>query len=333
MTEGSTPIDRRQFLQGCAACSAHIALLASASPVGAARAFAAAQDSNVVVREPWARIEEVADGIWAVISTPLEDRTTICNGGIIRGSGGVLVVESFASPDGATWAAEQARTLTGRWPDAIVLTHYHSDHTGGLAGYATDADTWPPTHSTAVTRDLVVAQDRQNDVDPQAVKERMLAGCTLIDPARQSTIDLGDRTVRVFPRDGHTKSDVTLEIIDPPVIFCGDLVWNRMFPNYMDAIPSHLDASVRSLLMDRFDTVYVPGHGALASASDIFTYIRVLNAVEEAARQAVTSGTTAAAAAESFTLPDSVGEWTLFSPRYYETAINAWIKELRPDGA
>jgi len=333
MTEGSTPIDRRQFLQGCAACGAHIALLASASPLGAARTFAAAQDSNVVVREPWARIEEVADGIWAVISTPLEDRTTICNGGIIRGSGGVLVVESFASPAGATWAAEQARALTGRWPDAIMLTHYHSDHTSGLAGYATGADTWPPTHSTAVTRDLVVAQDRQNDVDPQSVKERMLAGCTVIDPARQSTIDLGNRTVRIFPRDGHTKSDVTLEIGDPPVIFCGDLVWNRMFPNYMDAIPSHLDASVRSLLVDRFDTVYVPGHGAIANAGDLFTYVRVLNAVEEAARNAVTAGTTAAEAAGSFTLPASVGEWTLFSPRYFETAISAWLKELRPDGA
>jgi len=101
MTEGSTPIDRRQFLQGCAACGAHIALLASASPLGAARTFAAAQDSNVVVREPWARIEEVADGIWAVISTPLEDRTTICNGGIIRGSGGCSPTTTRTTPAGS----------------------------------------------------------------------------------------------------------------------------------------------------------------------------------------------------------------------------------------
>jgi glyoxylase-like metal-dependent hydrolase (beta-lactamase superfamily II) len=284
------------------------------------------------MREPWARIEEVADGIWAVISTPLEDRTTICNGGIIRGSSGVLVIESYASPAGATWAAEQARALTGRGPDAIVLTHYHSDHTGGLAGYAT-GETWPPTRCTAVTRDLVQAQDRQNDVDPQSVKARMLAGATLIDPARQSTIDLGDRTVRIVPRDGHTRSDVTIEIDDPTVIFCGDLVWNHMFPNYMDALPSHLDASVRSLLRDRLETVYVPGHGALANAGDLFTYIRVLNSVEEAARNAVMSGKTAAEAAADFTLPASVGEWTLFSPGYFETAIRAWLEELRPDGA
>jgi len=333
MTEGSNPIDRRRFLQGCAACGAHIALLASASPLRAARAFAAGDDARVLRREPWARIEQVADGIWAVVSTPLEDRTTICNGGIIRGSGGVLVVESYASPAGATWAAEQARELTGRWPDAIVLTHYHSDHTGGLAGYATADDAWPPAHCTAVTRDLVMAQDRQNDVDPQSVKERMLAGCTVIDPARQSTMDLGDRTVRIVPRDGHTRSDVTIEIDEPSVIFCGDLVWNRMFPNYMDAIPSHLDASVRSLLVDSLDAVYVPGHGPLANAGDLFNYIRVINAVEEAAREAVTTGKTAAEAAADFTMPAAVGEWTLFNPRYYETAIAAWLKELRPEVA
>jgi glyoxylase-like metal-dependent hydrolase (beta-lactamase superfamily II) len=182
-----------------------------------------------------------------------------------------------------------------------------------------------------VTRDLVRDQDRQNDVDPQSVKERMLAGCTVIDPARQSTIDLGDRTVRVFPRDGHTKSDVTIEITDPTVVFCGDLVWNNMFPNYMDAIPSHLEASVRSLLVDQLDAVYVPGHGPVADAGDLFRYLRVLNAVQEAARQAVLTGQTAAEAAARFTLPAELGEWTLFSPGYYETAINAWLKELRPE--
>jgi len=332
MTNGSDSVDRRRFLHGCAACGAHIALLAAASPLRAARVFAPGARARIRMREPWARVEEVADGIWAVISTPLEDRTTLCNGGIIRGSGGVLVIESYASPAGAEWAAAKARELTGRGPDAIVLTHYHSDHTGGLAGYAT-GDTWPLTHCTAVTRELVQAQDRQNDVDPQSVKERMLAGATLIDPARASTLDLGDRTVRIVPRDGHTKSDVTIEIDDPAVIFCGDLVWNRMFPNYMDAIPSHLDASVRSLIRDRLATVYVPGHGALANAGDLFTYVRVLNSVEEAARQAVLTGKTAAEAAASFTLPASVGEWTLFSPSYFETAIGAWLKELRPDGA
>jgi glyoxylase-like metal-dependent hydrolase (beta-lactamase superfamily II) len=321
--------DRRAFLRDAAACGAHIALLAAASPLRAARVFGPGPLSRVVHREPWARIEQVSDGIWAVISTPLEDRTTLCNGGIIRGRSGVLVIESFAQPAGAKWLAEKARELTGRWPDETVLTHYHGDHTGGLAGYVLDGRR-PRTRSTATTRDLVQAQDRQRGADPASDKSAMLAASLAIDPARESSIDLGDRKVRIIPRDGHTKSDVTVEVDEPAVVFCGDLVWNRMFPNYVDAVPSRLAAAVDGLVRDRADTVYVPGHGPLADAPDLRLYIEVIDAVEAAARKAAETGASAAEAASGFRLPDPAVEWTLFSPRYFETAIGAWLKELRP---
>ena len=70
---------------------------------------------RIVAQEPWARIEEVGPGMYAVISTPLNgDYTTVCNGGIIGGSAETLVVEAFMSERGAEWVAEQARELTGR---------------------------------------------------------------------------------------------------------------------------------------------------------------------------------------------------------------------------
>lgn len=318
-------IDRRAFLSGMAACGGHVALLASASPLRAARVFSPGPRSRIVAQEPWARVEEVADGIWAIISTPLEDMTTVCNGGIIQGRSGVLVVESFARPAGAKWVAEQARELTGRWPDEIVLTHYHGDHTGGLSGY--DAGETPRAHSTATTRDLTREQDeRRGTADP--VKARLLAESAVVDPTRESSIDLGDRTVSIVPRDGHTRSDVTIEVDDPSIVFCGDLVWNRMFPNYMDATPSRLFAAVAGLTREGLDTTYVPGHGPLADARELRLYSAVLDAVEEAARRAAAAGKTAAEAAAEFTLPEFAADWTLFSSRYFETAIGAWLKEL-----
>ena len=75
-----------------------------------------------------------------------------------------------------------------------------------------------------------------------------MADARLLDPARTTTVDLGGRTVRIIPRAGHTSSDVTVELNDPDVVFCGDLVWNEMFPNYVDAVPSVLSASVRSIV-------------------------------------------------------------------------------------
>jgi glyoxylase-like metal-dependent hydrolase (beta-lactamase superfamily II) len=74
--------------------------------------------------------------------------------------------------------------------------------------------------------------------------------------------------VPVVPRGGHTDSDVSLELDDPQVVFCGDLVWNGMFPNYMDALPSRLSQEAR-LLRALEAEVWIPGHGDLADAASV----------------------------------------------------------------
>jgi glyoxylase-like metal-dependent hydrolase (beta-lactamase superfamily II) len=134
--------------------------------------------------------------------------------------------------------------------------------------------------------------------------------------------------VRIVSREGHTASDLTVELDDPSVVWCGDLVWNGMFPNYVDATPSRLSASVRALGRDR-QTLYVPGHGDLADMAAFDRYVAVIDHVEEAARRAADAGIPAAEAAREFTLPESVGEWILFNPAYFERALGAWERELR----
>ena len=90
---------------------------------------------------------------------------------------------------------------------------------------------------------------------------------------------------------------MTVAVDDPAVVFGGDLLWNRHFPNYVDAIPSVLSREVRSLGAAR-GVVRVPGHGATFSDDDLVHYIGVLDAVENAARKARAAGTTAAEAAK-----------------------------------
>jgi len=316
---------RRQFLRFSATCGFHLAMLAGAAPAHARRVFAATR-RNLAALEPWGRLEEVADGIWALISTPLEDRTTLCNGGIVRGSAGVVVIESFATPEGAAWLAAQTKRLTGRWPDQVVITHYHGDHTGGIAGFV-DPTVATTVLATGTTQELVREQDARRTQPPPADRSRLLERASLIAETGDSTVDLGDRSIRIVPREGHTRSDVTVEIDDPSIVFCGDLVWNRMFPNYVDALPSRLSRDVRALARHQ-GTVYVPGHGPLADSGDLNRYLTLLDSVESAARAAATAGKTAQQAAAEYRLPASLGEWTLFNPRYYETAIAAWLREL-----
>jgi glyoxylase-like metal-dependent hydrolase (beta-lactamase superfamily II) len=323
MSTDSTLLSRRRFLASSGTCAAHIALAAAFAPAVLRDAWARAPLGPVVAREPFGNLEKVADGVWALISTPLGgDRTTLSNGGLIAGRNGVLAIEGFLQPQGAQWLAAKSRELTGRWPTHVAVTHYHADHANGVAGYRTP-DAQPPLRATAVTRDLVLEKNLPAD----ASRTDALKDALVLRADAESTLDLGGRTVRIVPRGGHTASDITLELEEPSVVFCGDLVWNGMFPNYVDATPSRLTASVRALRRKR-ETTYVPGHGALAREADVARYAAVLDEVERAARRARADGVTAADAGARFALPASLGDWTLLNRAFFERAFVAWYREL-----
>lgn len=308
---------RRDFLCTAASCGAHVSLMSALAPFGGQRLWAAQERFTVVASEPWGRLERIAEGVWALVSTPLVDRTTLCNGGIIAGRNGVVVVEAFGTDAGARWMAEQAERLTGRQPSHVVLTHFHGDHTGGLRG-AREMGA-PAILATPYTRDTT----RQNEEEPP---NEILNRATPLDTIRPTEIDLGDRSVLVVPRQGHTDSDVTVEISDPSVVFCGDLVWNGMFPNYVHATPSRLTQAVRLLHIGGAET-FVPGHGSIGSADDLVRYIDLLDHVEDAARNAVSEGLSAEEAGARFRMPTGMEEWTLFSPAYFSRAIGSWMTE------
>jgi len=317
------PISRREFLGQSGSCAAHLALASVAMPHALRTAWARRPFGAVVAREPFGNLEKVADGVWALISTPIGgSNVTVSNGGIIAGKSGVLAIEGFNQTQGAQWLAGQARELTGRWPTHIALTHYHSDHANGLMGYLSPSD-HPMIRATARTRDLVIERNK-----PAEAMRTAITGAVVISPTAPSTIDLGGRTVRVIPRNGHTDSDVSLELDDPSIVFCGDLFWNAMFPNFVDAMPTKLMTSVRAIKRSG-DTLYVPGHGPLGHPTEYDRYIAMLEEVERAARKAYAAGTSPADAGASFTLPSSLGEWALFNKVFYQRAFEAWNKELK----
>src|SRR6185436_12085397 len=152
-------ISRRDFVARSGTCAAHLALAAAVAPDALRAAWAHTPLGAVVAHEPFGSLEQVADGIWALISNPLGgDRTTLSNGGIIAGRNGVLAIEGFNQPQGAAWLAGKARELTGRWPTHVAITHYHADHSNGVAGYLT-AEAHPAVRATATTRDLVIQKN------------------------------------------------------------------------------------------------------------------------------------------------------------------------------
>jgi len=318
-----TPIPRRDFLAGASTCAAHLALLSVVVPRPWRWTRRSGPPGPVVAREPFAYLERVGEGVWALVSTPLDgDRATLANGGLIAGRDGVLAIEGFYQPEGARWLAERALDLTGRWPTHVVVTHYHADHATGLAGYVREAE-HPTVRATAATRDLV--QERNRDADPAGVAE--LQGAEVLSPEAGTTLDLGGRQVRITPRDGHTPSDVALVLEDQDIVFCGDLVWHGMFPNYVDALPSRLRTAAGGLRRGP-GTTYVPGHGPVGGAAEFDRYLAMIDAVEQGAREAHAAGRPVKEAAAAFALPPSVGAWTLFGATFFERAFTAWYREL-----
>jgi len=331
----SDPPSRRDFLRMASGCAAHLSLMASPFPAHARSLWSRRIQGQIVAQTSFGRLERVGSRLWAFVSTPLTgDTTTVANGGVIAGNNGVLVVEAFQTAAGANWLARQARSLTGRWPTHVLVTHYHSDHTRGLAGYfserlADDAAEPPapgpnPTvHATFTTRDLV--ERSLPETTPQIQRQRW-ADVVLEDEREPSSLDLGGVSVRLIPREGHTASDMTVIVEEESVQWCGDLVWNGMFPNYMDAVPSKLSDAVRGIRVQNHQRL-IPGHGPVATQLDLQRYTEVIDGVEEAAREAVRNGWTAEEAGERHRIPPGLGEWTLFSPTYFQRAIEAWMKE------
>lgn len=314
---------RRKFVASGVSCAAHLALAAALAPAATRALWAQGRGGRLVATEPFGRLEEVASGIWALVSTPLTgDRTTVCNGGLIAGRSGVVAIEGFMTPAGARWLGERSRALTGRWPTHVIVSHYHADHSNGVAGYR-DGERFPEVLATAETRQAALSRNLPVD---DARRDALSEGRTP-DEGAAWAIDLGDRRLRLVGRRGHTASDVTVEIEDPSVVFTGDLVWNAMFPNYVDAMPSALTQATVALRRAR-GTTYIPGHGPVASDADVGRYLAMLGEVEQAARAAHARGTPAAEAGAAFTLSPSLGEWAVFNTVFFARAFGAWYREL-----
>lgn len=322
---------RRNFLTTAGGCVAHVLLNASCSTAFARNRWTAPLNPTVITT-PFARLDAIGQGAWALISTPLGgDRTTFANGGIIAGRSGVVVVEGFYRTAGAEWMAQQARALTGRWPTHVVITHYHVDHASGVDGFPATNGVPPRIHITATTRSAALSGSPVAPARSDALA-RAYADVVVTPSDRVTQIDLGDRLLLLEPTVGHTSSDLVIHEPDASITYSGDLMWNGMFPNYIDANPVALRqyADVLSARLTRPTHRLVPGHGAVTDAAAMRRYVGLLDSIEDAARRGHAAGRKAQEVAASYTVPAALGEW-MASRTSIDRAMLAWWRVLGAD--
>ncbi|NJL49180.1 MAG: MBL fold metallo-hydrolase [Leptolyngbyaceae cyanobacterium SM2_5_2] len=231
-------------------------------------------------------LEELADGIYGLIAStdfpPQDPMVAICNGGIIIGNDGVVVVDPFHNKALGNLLLQTAATLTDQPVRYVINTHYHFDHTGGNP--AASAQNLPILGRGPIREFMLT---RNSETDPQVTPPEVI-----INGAWE--VWLGDRQVQVREFDGHSGgTDLIVYIPDADVLMLGDLLFNQRIPYVGDGHIRTWQATLQELKVAYPTATLLPGHGPVTSEQGIETLLGFLNDLEALALGWQANGVTA----------------------------------------
>jgi glyoxylase-like metal-dependent hydrolase (beta-lactamase superfamily II) len=253
---------------------------------------------------------EVAHDVWVARYEWFDVNVTV-----VRGSSGLLVVDTHASALAARGVIEDVRALGAGDVVAVVNTHEHFDHTLGNGAFRSAYGAIPIHAHEVAAANTVEAGERIKRVydEPDNVDDPHRAEVqeTEIVPADTTfssavALDLGDRMVElVHPGRGHTSGDLVVRVPDADVLLAGDLVEESAPPGlggdcYPMEWPLTLDV-VLSLLTT--SSVVVPGHGAPVDRDFVETQRNEIGIVAETVRDLATRGVPVSEALDSAEWP------------------------------
>ncbi len=225
---------------------------------------ASAQAPPTAANAPPFALKQIGPGVYAAIGGSRAGS----NAGFVVGDDGVLVIDSFFYPEAATALLDQIRRITPKPVRYVINTHYHVDHVAGDAVFKAAGATiiahrnvpgWIHSENLHLLGDGLTPE----------LKQRVEA---LIPPDQTTdkplTLLLGKRRIEVRPIEGHTGGDLIVEVPDSKVVFAGDILWNHRTPTITDGTISRWSDSLAKLEASR-DTVFIPGHGDLASRKEV----------------------------------------------------------------
>lgn len=263
-------------------------------------------------------IEELADGVFAVIAPP--ESLAMCNAGIINLGGRTVVFDTLLNLDAAQDLYNFAEELTGNKVHYVINSHFHADHIVGnqLFTEATIISSKVTRENIAReipktyhhfkhngTEELAKAEAKLQTTTNEAERTellndlyfiRSLAGRDLIprfpDLTFESRLTLtgSERSVELvnFPM-GHTPGDVALLLPEEGIIFMGDLLVVQHHPWLGNGNPDEL-VRIFQQIEALSPKHLVPGHGPVGSLEDIQKECRYIERVKDIVNQILTAG-------------------------------------------
>ncbi len=214
------------------------------------------------------------------------------NIGILTGPEGKLVVDSGVSTSSVN-VLQAISQIDAQALKYLVNTHWHFDHTEGNA----------PFHAAGAT---IVAHQKTRErlSTPQfmdLVKLHFPAAPAAAWPTRTLTDEFtlyhgGEEVALQSLKPAHTDTDLFVHFKQADVIHAGDIFFNGSYPliDYSTGgnINGFLDAMSVVLATAKDSTKIIPGHGPLASKTDLATAHDVLAKIRDRVATAKSSGKT-----------------------------------------
>jgi cyclase len=113
-------------------------------------------------------LEQLSDGVYAAIAK--DGGAAIGNAGLVDLGDSTLVIDTFIAPSAAEDLRADALRLTGRFPNHVIVTHYHNDHIWGNQAFLPEAD----FIGTEATRRLIQTAGKEEYDYYQAITEERL---------------------------------------------------------------------------------------------------------------------------------------------------------------
>lgn len=221
---------------------------------------------------------------------------------MLEGSGGniliyigedeVLMVDSQFAPLSEKIKAKIDELSSGKPISYLINTHYHGDHTGGNGNFSNAATII--AHKNVKQR---LSTDQHSKAFNRTTKAKDPSFWPKIIYAFQMELTFEKNEVQLIHLPhAHTDGDSGVLFMKDNILHMGDTFFKGRFP-YIDlGSGGTVDGLINALAIAQLyiddDTKIVPGHGSLASKSDLVEYHTMIKEMRKRVESAINEGKT-----------------------------------------